>query len=68
MAQVRLEQVSEYLETNLSLMSVSNDISDYQLNPVHEAFEALIVRLAAENRQESHVAALRDALDVSSSI
>ena len=59
---VQSQQVSEYLETSLGLMSGGDEISINDLLHARELLEVPSARLAAERREESHMLAFREAV------
>lgn len=61
-ARVQLEQVTDYLETSLGLLSGSADVSAAALLEARELLEVPSARLAATRRDASHIAAMREAI------
>jgi len=60
---VRHDQVSDYLETSIGLMSGSDSVSVAEMLEARELLEVPSARLAAERRDEEHLASLREALE-----
>ncbi|WP_190814472.1 FadR/GntR family transcriptional regulator [Saccharopolyspora pogona] len=61
-ARVQLDQVSEYLETSIGLLS-GTDVSVADMLEARELLEVPAARLAAHRRNRQHLAALREAID-----
>ncbi len=57
------EQVSDYLETSIGLMSGSDHLSVADMLEAREVLEVPAARLAAERRGEQHLVGLREAID-----
>lgn len=62
-AEVRADEVSQFLETSIGLMSGSEAITVTEMLEAREVLEVPAARLAAERRQPHHVEALRAALE-----
>lgn len=62
-AQVRADEVSQYLETSIGLMSGSDEMSVAEILEARELIEVPVARLAAERREQRHLDALRVALE-----
>ncbi|MCD9198699.1 FadR/GntR family transcriptional regulator [Aeromicrobium wangtongii] len=62
-SRVQFEQISEYLETSLGLLTGSSDVSVAEMLEAREVLEVPAARLAASRRDEAHLAALQEAID-----
>ena len=62
-AQVRADEVSQYLEASIGLMSGGDEMSVTEMLEARELLEVPVARLAAERREQSHLDALRAALE-----
>ena len=62
-ARVEAEQVSQYLETSIGLMSGNDGLTLAEMLEARELLEVPAARLAAERRQQRHLDALQVALD-----
>lgn len=62
-AQVRAEEVSQYLEASIGLMSGSDEMSVSEMLEARELLEVPVAQLAAERREQHHLDALRAALE-----
>lgn len=62
-AQVRADEVSQYLEASIGLMSGSDEMSVAEMLEARELLEVPVARLAAERREQSHLDGLRAALE-----
>jgi GntR family transcriptional regulator, transcriptional repressor for pyruvate dehydrogenase complex len=62
-ARVQPDQVSQYLETSIGLMSGSEEVTVGEMLEARDLLEVPAARLAAERREPHHVDALRVALD-----
>lgn len=60
---VQFDQVSDYLETSIGLMSGSDSVSVAEMLESRELLEVPSARLAAERREEDHLTAMREALE-----
>ena len=60
---VQSEQVSDYLETSIGLMSGSDSVSVDEMLEARELLEVPSARLAAEHRQDEHLVAMREAME-----
>ncbi|WP_235738820.1 FadR/GntR family transcriptional regulator [Nocardioides alcanivorans] len=61
-SQVRIDKVSDYLETSIGLLSGSDDVTVAQMLETREVLEVPAARLAATRRGESHLEQLREAV------
>jgi len=62
-SRIELDQVSDYLETSLGLMSGADDVSVVDMLEAREVLEVPAARMAAERREDHHVVGLREAID-----
>ncbi len=62
-SQVQMEQVSDYLETSIGLMSGSDGVSVAEMLETREVLEVPAARLAASRREEHHLQAMREAIE-----
>lgn len=62
-ARVRADQVSQYLETSIGLMTGGDEISVADMLEARETLEVPVARLAAERREQRHLDAMRTALE-----
>lgn len=62
-ARVKFEQVSEYLETSLGLLTGSSEVSVSEMLEARELLEVPSARLAAMRRDDTHITAMREAID-----
>ncbi len=62
-SRVQFAQVSDYLETSLGLLSGSSDVSVTEMLEARELLEGPSARLAAIRRDDTHIRAMRDAID-----
>lgn len=61
-ARVQAEQVSQYLETSIGLMTGSEEVTVAEMLEARELLEVPAARLAAERREQQHIDSLRTAL------
>lgn len=62
-ARVQADQVSQYLETSIRLMSGSDDVTVGAMLEARELLEVPAARLAAERREDHHLDAMHAALE-----
>ena len=62
-SRIELDQVSDYLETSLGLMSGTDDVSVGDMLEARDVLEVPAARLAAERREDHHVVAMREVID-----
>lgn len=62
-SRIELDQVSDYLETSIGLMSGTDDVSVADMLEAREVLEVPAARMAAERREDHHVAAMREVID-----
>lgn len=60
---VNFEQVSDYLETSIGLMSGSDGVTIAEMLEAREVLEVPSARLAALRRRDDHLTALREAIE-----
>jgi DNA-binding FadR family transcriptional regulator len=60
---VKFEQVSEYLETSIGLMSGRDSVTIAEMLEAREVLEVPSARLAALRREDDHLKALREAIE-----
>lgn len=61
-ARVKADQVSQYLETSIGLMTGGDEMSVADMLEAREMLEVPVARLAAERREQRHLDAMRAAL------
>ncbi len=62
-SQIRVEKVSDYLETSIGLMSGSDRVTVLDMLEAREVLEVPAAKMAAGRREQSHLSAMRDAID-----
>lgn len=62
-SRVQFAQVSDYLETSLGLLSGSSDVTVAEMLEARELLEVPSARLAATRRDDTHIVAMREAID-----
>lgn len=62
-ARVKVEKISDYLETSIGLLSGDKRVTAQQMLEARDVLEVPAARLAADRRQESHLDAMRAAME-----
>lgn len=62
-SRVQFEQVSDYLETSIGLLTGSSEVTVAEMLEARELLEVPSARLAATRRTEEHIAAMREAIE-----
>lgn len=62
-SRVQFEQVSDYLETSIGLLTGSSEVTVAEMLEARELLEVPSARLAATRRTDEHISAMREAIE-----